>query len=461
MAAQARARPRVTSATRVTSAPIGRAARPAILSGSPGVRGTGVFRSQRHQRFRRSGRARRSRSGRGHRRLGGHTAAASACRSVDLLDPADHAAVGQRAVEHRGRRHRLRQRHPGPSVHRDREARRDPREPRPRGHRAVRDDRERRAPRRDERDQQAGGRRVHAGVRRAAGAGAGCRGIRCRRRLLRRHLRRPAGRGDRQGRRRIHLRAEGCRGPVPAVPLRDPLRDVGRRDQGRRRGRRQRVVGGARAVPPVLPRDDRAAGVRGRPDDRHRRQRRLHGVQGRRPRHEPDRRTVSDVEPGRCVSRGHEQQHRGRRRARRLRGLQPEPRQSRRLGRDPDRGGRHGHRSARGGAADRPDQRRHDRQRGVGGQRPGRHRRDLPGRPRRVHALDLAAAARLPGGLREGRHRGGPLPGRGGAERAERQHPAAADDRRRRGHARTRPARAAPCSPRTTSAAAASPRTRR
>ena len=71
----------------------------------------------------------------------------------------------------------------------------------------------------------------------------------------------------------------------------------------------------------------RAAGLRRRPDARHRGQRRLLRVQGRRPRHEPVRRTVPALEPLRGLHDGDGPQHRGRRRDRRLRGLQPEPRQ--------------------------------------------------------------------------------------------------------------------------------------
>ena len=66
-------------------------------------------------------------------------------------------------------------------------------------------------------------------------------------------------------------------------------------------GRRQRLVGGPRPVPRLLQGDDGAPGLRRRPHARHRGQRRLLGVQGRRPRHEPLRRSVPALEPLRGV----------------------------------------------------------------------------------------------------------------------------------------------------------------
>ena len=95
--------------------------------------------------------------------------------------------------------------------------------------------------------------------------------------LLSRHVRGRPVRGDgRGGRRRRRSPRRRRRAELPAVPLRDPVRRLGGGDPHRRRRRRQRVVGGAREVPRLLPRDDAAAGLRGRPDARHAGQRRLH-----------------------------------------------------------------------------------------------------------------------------------------------------------------------------------------
>ena len=60
----------------------------------------------------------------------------------------------------------------------------------------------------------------------------------------------------------------------------------------------------------------------------------------------------------------------------------------------------------------------------------GADRRDLPRRSRRVHALDLAPARRRPRRLRGGRRLGRPVAECRGAQRAERQHAAAADRER-------------------------------
>ena len=179
--------------------------------------------------------------------------AAPARRAVDLLDPAHHAAVGQRALEHRRRHHRLRQRHRGAARDRVRAARRDPREPQPRGRAAVHHDRERRAPGRDERDEQAGGARVHRRVRGAASSRSWMprHPLRsttttatrsppiCRRRRARRSTaRRSRPRGAAQEYLQYHY----------VIPYEDW--EDGDPDRGRRR--RQRVVGGPRAVPRLL-----------------------------------------------------------------------------------------------------------------------------------------------------------------------------------------------------------------
>ena len=102
-------------------------------------------------------------------------------------------------------------------------------------------------------------------------AAARRRGIHRARGLLSRHVRGRPVDGDRRRRGRGHVRPQDERREVPAGRLRDPVRLVGRGDPHRRRRRRQRLVGGAREVPRLLPRDDAAAGLRGRPDDRHRR----------------------------------------------------------------------------------------------------------------------------------------------------------------------------------------------
>ena len=116
---------------------------------------------------------------------------------------------------------------------------------------------------------------------------------------------------------------------------------------------------------------------------------------------------------------------------RRLRRLQPEPRQSRRVGGDPHRRRRRGHRRARDRAADRPDQRRHDRRWRVGGERARQDGRDLHRRRGPRHAVDLAAAAGGSRRIRGGCGRRRSPAGRCRTERAERQHAPAADDRGR------------------------------
>ena len=91
-------------------------------------------------------------------------------------------------------------------------------------------------------------------------------------------------------------------GPVTAIPagaLHGPLRRLRRGTRGAERRRRQRVVRISRGIPPVLQRPRRAVRLRGRPARRRREQRRVHGVQRRRPGHQPGERAVRPDEPGR------------------------------------------------------------------------------------------------------------------------------------------------------------------
>ena len=106
----------------------------ASLGPSSPRRGLGFFlrhggATEERHRPSRPHRARHPRSGWEHR-------ARVARGFVDLLDPADHAALGERALEHRRGDHRLRQRHRGTAEHRVPSARRDPRESQPRGGRS-------------------------------------------------------------------------------------------------------------------------------------------------------------------------------------------------------------------------------------------------------------------------------------------------------------------------------------